>query len=274
MLSKSPLLAQSGLAGLGVSCPLLKVKQTRPPRGREPDDPEMKRLPIRGASLLTPRLGEDKLKQAFADLRVIAVYTDAEIREVYFLLASVCGRYLAEEEAKQVDPVAKALLSTGKNLREASRLLNGRSTGFHDSVELEVTAQVIDAMTSDPTDTQSAPEFVAAFQVIAARIAEACLIAHAKLSKKASNDGPSPMLWYDDFTAILFGIARKAGIKPNLNKDRVSQQYGGWLFEAAQALEPFLDPDMRSETPGACGKRLERSRKRLLKTDRQDPGRR
>ena len=114
----------------------------------------------------------------------------------------------------------------------------------------------------------------AAFRVSAAYVADACLVAYAKLSKKAPNDGPSPMLWYDDFTAILLGIAKKAGVNPNLNKDRISQQYGGWLFEAAQALEPFLDPDMRSETPGACGKRLERSRKRLLKIDRQDVHRR
>jgi hypothetical protein len=234
----------------------------------------MKRLPIRGASLLTPRLGEDELKQALADLRVIAVYSDADIQEVYLALAALCGRWLAEEVAKQVDPVAKALLSTGKNLIEAVRLISGRSTGLRDAIECEVAAQVIDAMTSDPADTQSARVLVAAFRVSAANVADACLVAYAKLSKKASNDGPSPMLWYDDFAAILLGIARKAGIKPNLNKDRISQEYGGWLFEAAQALEPFLDPDMRSETPGACGKRLERSRKRSLKTDRQDVRRR
>jgi hypothetical protein len=234
----------------------------------------MKRLPIRGASLLTPRLGEDVLKQVLADLRVIAVYSDADVYEVYLALAAVCGRWMAEEEAKQVDAVAKALLNTGKNVREASWLLSGRSAGFRESVDLEVTAQVIDAMTSDPSHAQSARALVAAFRVSADYVANACLVAYAKLPKKASNDGPSPMLWYDDFTAILLGIAQKAGIKPNLNKDRISQQYDGWLFEAAQALEPFLDPYMRSPSPGACGKRLERSRKRLPKTDRQNPCRR
>jgi hypothetical protein len=234
----------------------------------------MKRLPVRGASVLTPRLGEDKLKQALADLRVIAVYTDADVREIYFALAAVCGRWMAEEEAKQVDPVAKALLNTGRNLTEASRLLNGRAAGLHDSIEVEVTSQVFDAMTSDSTNTQDTQELLVAFQASAPAIAKACLAAYARLPKKGANDGPSPMLWYDDFTAILLGIAKKAGIKPNLNKDRISHQYGGWLFDAAQALEPFLDPDMRSETPGACGKRLERSRKRFLKPDRQDPRRR
>jgi hypothetical protein len=86
----------------------------------------MKRLPIRGASVLTPRLGEDKLKQALADLRVLAVYTDADVHEVYLGLAAVSGRWMAEEEAKQVDPIAKALLSTGRNLTEAARLLRDR----------------------------------------------------------------------------------------------------------------------------------------------------
>lgn len=125
----------------------------------------MKRLPIRGASLLTPRLGEDGLKQALADLRVIAVYGDADIQEAYLALAAVCGRWMAEEESKQADSVAKALLNTGKNLREALWLLSGRSAGFRESVDLEVTAQVIDAMTSDPSDAQSARALVAAFRV-------------------------------------------------------------------------------------------------------------
>jgi hypothetical protein len=100
-----------------------------------------------------------------ADLRVIAVYSDADIQEVYLALAAVCGRWMAGEEAKQVDTVAKALLNTGKNLREASWLLSGRSAGFRESVDLEVTAQVIDAMTSDPSDAQNARALVAAFRV-------------------------------------------------------------------------------------------------------------
>jgi hypothetical protein len=234
----------------------------------------MKQLPIRGASLLTPRLGEDELKQVLAELRVIAVYSEADVQEVNLALAAVCGRWMAEEEAKQVDPVAAVLLKTGKSLIAASRLVNGRATGLRTQMEYEVTSQVIEILGLNPTVGSQAQDLVEAFQESAATVGEACLLAYADLARKSSNDGRDPLLWYDGFTALLLGISRKAGIKPNLNKDRETNAYGGWLFDAAQALEPFLDPYMRSPSPGACGKRLERSRKRLIKADRQNRPRR
>jgi hypothetical protein len=96
------------------------------------------------------------------------------------------------------------------------------------------------------------------------------MIAYADLASKASNDGRTPLLWYDDFTALLLEVARKAGVKPKLSKNRISRVRSGWLFEAAQALEPFFDPFMRSPSPEACGKRVERSSKRLRQATRQN----
>jgi hypothetical protein len=55
-------------------------------------------------------------------------------------------------------------------------------------------------------------------------------------------------------------IAAKAGIKPSLYKDRISNERGGWLPNAALALETFLHPDMRSSATEARGKRLDRSK--------------
>jgi len=75
--------------------------------------------------------------------------------------------------------------------------------------------------------------------------------------------------WYDDFTALLLDIANMAGVKPTLRKDRSIGARSGWLFEAAQALESFLYPEMRSPSPEACGKRLERSQRRLRERERQ-----
>ena len=48
--------------------------------------------------------------------------------------------------------------------------------------------------------------------------------------------------WYDEFTALLLEIAKTAGVEPRLSKDRISGARGGWLLDAAQALETFLDP--------------------------------
>ena len=106
----------------------------------------MKQLPIRGASVVTPSLGEDELKQALAKLGVKAVYSDADVHALYFSIAAVYGAWMAEEESKQVSAVAAALRETGKNLVKASRLLNGRATGLRTQIEREVTARVTDIL--------------------------------------------------------------------------------------------------------------------------------
>jgi hypothetical protein len=233
----------------------------------------MKQLAIRGATLTTPALSEEDLKDVLGKLGVLAVFNDAEIHEAYFEIAKIYGSWMAEEESKQVSPVASALRSTGKNLIEASRLLNGRATGLRNQVEFEVTTLTTQILAQNPTvgGQDNAQQLVSTFQAEAERVGHACLIAYADLSRNAPNEGRSPLLWYDKFTALLFRIAEKAGVEPALNKDRIDQARGGWLFDAAQAIEPFLDPKMRSPSPEACGKRLERSRKRLLKAHRQNP---
>jgi hypothetical protein len=233
----------------------------------------MKQLPIRGVSLMTPQLSEDELKRILGKLGVIAAFSDAEVHKIYLEIASIYGSWMSEEEAKLVSPAASALRTTGKNLIEASKLLNGRATGLRNQIELEVTNLTTEILALNPTvgDQDKARQLVSAFQADAATIGHACLIAYADLARKAPNEGRAPLLWYDRFTALLLRIAKKAGIEPALNKDRIDQARGGWLFDAAQAIEPFLDPYMRSPTPEACGKRLERSRKRLLKAHRQNP---
>ena len=232
----------------------------------------MKRLPIRGTSLMTPALSEEDLKDVLGKLSVVAAFNDAEVHAVYLEIAKIYGTWMSEEEAKEVSAVASALRSTGKNLLEASRLLNGRATGLRSQVELEVTTLTTEVLALNPTvDGQdNAQQLVSSFQADAERIGQACLIAYADLTRRAPNEGRSPLLWYDKFTALLLRIAKKAGIEPTLNKDRIDRARGGWLFDAARALEPFLDPYMRSPSAEACGKRLERSRKRLLKTHRQN----
>jgi hypothetical protein len=233
----------------------------------------MRKLPIRGASSVSPILSEDELKNVLGRLGVAAALSDTDVHALYLEIATIYGAWMSEEEAKLVSPVAKALRSTGKNLIETSKLLNGRATGLRNQVELEVTNLTTEILALDPTvgGRDDAQQLVSAFQANAAKIGHACLIAYADLAQRAPNEGRAPLLWYDKFTALLLGIAAKAGIEPTLHKDRINQARGGWLFDAAQAIEPFLDLYMRSPSAEACGKRLERSRKRLLKAHRQNP---
>ena len=102
-------------------------------------------------------------------------------------------------------------------------------------------------------------------------MAHACLVAACDLKQTVGRKRASAAEWHDEFTALLLEIAEKAGVEPRLRKGRVSGARDGWLLDAAQALEKFLDPRMRSPSAEACGKRLERSKTRLKHKHRQNP---
>jgi hypothetical protein len=78
----------------------------------------MKRLLITGTSLATPKLGEEELKRVLAELGAAAIFDDAAVHDFYMKLAAIHGAWLAENEAKQVPPVASALRRAGTCLIE------------------------------------------------------------------------------------------------------------------------------------------------------------
>ena len=233
----------------------------------------MKRLPIAGASTATPRLDEGELRRVLSELGVSAAFRDADVRELYVKIAGIHGAWLAEQEAKEVEPVAKALLSTAKNLSDAAKLLSGHESGLRTHIEIEATSATARIMSHDPNlgSVAAAHEVIRVFTQEADRIGHACMVAYADLTRKDPMEDTKRLRWYDDFTVLLLEIAQKGRVNPTIGKDRISRQRTGWLFKAAQALERFLDPFMRSPSPEACGKRLERSRARLRKAKRQNP---
>jgi hypothetical protein len=232
----------------------------------------MRRLPKRGASLLTPSRSEGDLKVALCDLGV-ANLDDAAIHDLYFGIAQICGSWFSEQETAEVSPVSKALQSTGKGLLEASQLFSGHETGLRTHVEIEATSQVAEILALDTSvgSLREAKALISRFQEEAAKIGHACMVAYADLNRQGVNEGRTPLRWYDEFTALLLDVADRVGVEPAVGKDRITGARTGWLFEAAQALEPFIFKFMRSPSAEACAKRLERSKKRLARVKRQNP---
>jgi hypothetical protein len=118
---------------------------------------------------------------------------------------------------------------------------------------------------------QQADNPIASFQGDAAKLADACLVAARDLKRTVGKSGRPLPEWYDEFTALLLAVAETAGVEPRLGKNGISGAWVGWLLNAAQALEAFLDPQMRSPSAEACGKRLVRSKTRLRQKHRQNP---
>jgi hypothetical protein len=233
---------------------------------------DMARLQTSGASVGSPYRDEDELKRILSELHVDR-RSPAAVHELYWKLGAIIGNWLSElEERREASPIAKALLSTAKNLSEVSRLLSGHETGFRTSVEIGVTSEMAKYLALDPTvgSLAEAQELVSAFHREAARIAHVSLVAYTALADQPAERGRPALDWYNDFTALLLEIAIQADVAPTLRKDRITGARSGWLFEAAQALEAFLCPEMRSPSEEACGTRLDRSKRRLQRRTRQN----
>ncbi len=215
--------------------------------------------------MVSPVQSEAELKSILSNLGVARTFDEAGVHELYLRIGRIIGAWRSEQESKEVQPVAKALLSVARHLTDASELLSGHDTGLRSRKEIEVTSQTAKFLALDPAvgSLTKAHELISAFHREAAWIGHVCMVAYADLANEAGQGGRPALEWYDGFTALLLEIADKAGVAPTQRKDRSSGARSGWLFEAAQALESFLDPWMRSPSAEACGKRLERSRRRL-----------
>jgi hypothetical protein len=233
----------------------------------------MARLPTSGASVASPYRDEGHLHRVLCDLRIGHAFDVTAVQEIYLELGEIIGRWMSEQQRVEVSPVGKALLSMAKSLNEVSALLAGLETGIHSDLEIAVASRTAEYLAMDPTvaSLDKARELVSAFQRDAARMAHVCMVARADLPDRPEKSGRRALRWYDDFTALMLDLADRAGVQPTLRKDRITGVRSGWLFEAAQALESFLWSEMRSPSPEACGKRLERSLWRLRAAKRQKP---
>lgn len=166
---------------------------------------------------------------------------------------------------------ATRLANSAQSLEQLAQGLAGVQTGMRNAEDSEFALLARQALSLNPLvgDLSRADERLASFQLQCSEMSEVFWIAFKILKEERGKSGRKKLSWYDDFTALLLKLAKLANVEPNLNKDRISGARGGWVFNAAQALEPLLYPLMRSETPEACGKRLERSLKRLQTDHRQ-----
>lgn len=233
----------------------------------------MARLPTSGATVATPARGKTDLRNVLAQLCPDEKFSEANIREFYGRLAQIIGQWSAEDNRLDIAPLAKTFTAMGKELEKVAEILSGHETGLREIHDIEIVSQLADILALDPEvgSRRQADQLIASLRGDAAKMAHACLVAARDLKQTVGESGRPQAEWHNQFTALLLEIAEKAGIEPRLGKDRASGTRAGWLLDAAQALEMFLDPQMRSPGAEACGKRLERSKTRLKQTHRQNP---
>ena len=233
----------------------------------------MARFGSTGSTIASPLRDEAELRRVLAELAVSDTFDNGAVHEIYFRLSVIIGNWLSDQQRVEVDPVAKTLLRMAKNLSEVAQLMCGPETGFRNSFEIAVASQLARYLALEPTvaSLDKAHELMSSFRRQAALVGHVCMVGYADLSQTVGQQGRLALAWYDDFTALLLEVAAKAGVEPKNTKNRRTKIRGGWLLDAAMALETFFYREMRSPSAEACGKRLERSRKRLRALARQKP---
>jgi hypothetical protein len=202
-----------------------------------------------------------------------AQFSASDTNEIYGRLGRIIGRWSAEEDRLDIAPLIQTLEMLSKDLKKDVKTLSGHETGLRDVRDVKIVSQLATILALNPEvgSRHQAEKLIASFRGDAAKLAHACLVAAREWKQLAGKSGrPSPD-WYDEFTTLLLEVANTVGVQPRLNKDRISGERVGWLLDAAQVFETFLDPRMRSPSTEACGKRLERSKTRLKQKHRQNP---
>jgi hypothetical protein len=238
-----------------------------------------KKIRPRGATLASPYLSETASESAEVEFRnrVLGLcpghsFDDKKLSKLHLAFSGVVGNWLSEAGQPELLPIARRLASTARFLEQMAQGLAAVQTGMRQSEDIEFALLTRRALSLNPLvgDSGRADEKLTSFQQQCSEMAQVFWVALKLLDEQHGKRGRPKLVWYDDFTTVLLKLAKLANIKPNLNKNRETGARGGWLFEAAQELEFFLYPPMRSDTPEACGKRLERSLKRLRQNDRQN----
>jgi hypothetical protein len=237
-----------------------------------------KKIRSRGASIATAYQNETASEHAELDFRkrVFDLCSGHPVNEktlgdLYLTIGAVNGKWLSDWGQPEVLPIARRLASSAKFLEDLANGLAGLQTGMRQSEDIELALLARQALSLNPLvgNLSRADKKLRSFQQQCSEMAQSFWVALKMLKEERGKAGRKELDWYDDFTEFLLKIAKLANIEPNLNKDRGSGERGGWLFKAAQELEYFLYPPMRSASAEACGKRLERSLERLKRRHRQ-----
>jgi hypothetical protein len=230
----------------------------------------MARLPPSGAAIATPFqltptprvLTEFDLREVLIKLCPDAAFTETDVAGIYLDLQKILGRWYAEQGRPDTASLAADLAKLGENLELIITALSSIESGLHHVHDVELVSKLVGLLSRDASlcgSRQEAHDLIVSFRRHALEISNACRKGAKEFKQYVGKSGRPKLEWYDDFKTLLIKIARLGGVEPDMGKDRITQVRTGWLVTAAQKLETFLDPTMRSPDAESCGKRLERA---------------
>jgi hypothetical protein len=220
----------------------------------------------------TRREPDVALPQIVASLGLKPLTANAE-RDIRDRLGFALGKWESPHATFDLADVISSLNAHAKALERFSAVAvlakGGHLKGKDLERDMEVTCQLAQSLKEDPTlkNIAAAYAYLTDFGARAALIASAGRSAAKRLQAARGTGGGSPYVWYDGFTAVLLDLCKKNKIEPEARIERSSGEPVGGLAKMASAFERLLPPWMRSPTPEAMVKRLQRSLVRLAQRD-------
>jgi hypothetical protein len=186
-------------------------------------------------------------------------------RQIRNQLGFALAKWEEPYTAIEVKDVVRSLTAHAKRLDQIDSIGTITRRGFARGHNLAVSGQVVQVLASDPKigSVQAAHAYLSDFCERADTIAFACRAAVSTLQAKKGKGGKSRYDWYDEFTAVLVQICKRNKIEPTIGIDRITGEPVGGLSAVAAGFERLLLPNMRSRTPSAMVKRLQRSLDRI-----------
>jgi hypothetical protein len=204
------------------------------------------------------------LPEVVASLGLKPLSKKAE-RKLRDRLGFALGKWEETYTAVEIEDVVSSLNAHAKRSDKLASLASIAKGGFCRSGDIAVTGQMVQVLREDTTigSVEAAYAYLSEFYDRGRKIASACRAAASSLQSTKGKSGKARYLWYDEFTAVLVDICRQNKIEPNVGIDRISGEPFGGLSKVASGFERLLLPRMRSPTPAALVKRLQRSLKRV-----------
>ena len=228
----------------------------------------MAKLPLTGVGYQFLYEYDCTLPQVMASLGLKPLSKKAE-RKIRTQLGFALPKWEDPNAALEVKDVVRSLMAHAKRLDQIDSIGTITRQGFAGAHNLAVSGRVVQVLASEPKigSVEAAHAYLSDFCERADIIASACRAAVSTLQSNKGTGGKSRYDWYDEFTAVLVEICKQNKIEPTVGTDRITGEPVGGLPAVASAFERLLLPKMRSRTPSAMVKRLQRSLKRSPLTE-------
>lgn len=161
--------------------------------------------------------------------------------------------------------LADSLARLAKQLDAMDPLLGGVEIGIHKAEDIEGATRLASVLSQSPTisSIEAAHNYLSEFRERAGMIAHAAQIVAIQLRSVKGKSGRPSNDWYDGFVQAIADVCAKNEIAVKPVNSRGMDEPTGRFFEVAQGFERLLLPQMRSRTPHALAKRLNRSLNRI-----------